>query len=88
MVLTQRLIAVMIIVIPGILAGYGWTLMRDAIFMNFSSSSASFPTFMFIGGLTLFILCSAFIAGFFIYRDKKKEKILLNRQEAKNPDQP
>ncbi|RKD26031.1 hypothetical protein BEP19_01260 [Ammoniphilus oxalaticus] len=83
MLLAQRLLAVLIIVIPGIMAGYGWNLMRDAIFANFTAAGTPFPVLKLIGGLTLFLLGTFFIAGFFLYRDKKK-KLLLSQHE--NPD--
>ncbi|MEW9669640.1 DUF2627 family protein [Ammoniphilus sp. 3BR4] len=73
MQLAQRLLAVLVIVIPGILAGYGWNIMRDAIFFSFSPEGGSLPIFKFIGGLTLFLLGVAFIAGYFVHRDKKKK---------------
>lgn len=84
MIITQRLLAVFVIAIPGILAGYGWNLMRDAIFTSFSSSGEAFPVLKMTGGLILFLAGVAFIAGFFVYRDKKKqEKLML---QNKNPE--
>lgn len=85
MLLAQRLLAVLVIVIPGIMAGYGWNMIRDAIFDNFSTAGTPFPVLKLIGGLTLFLLGTFFIAGFFLYRDKKKEKILLTQNQ--NPEE-
>ncbi|RXT13809.1 DUF2627 family protein [Ammoniphilus sp. CFH 90114] len=75
MLLAQRLLAVFVIVIPGLLAGYGWNIMRDVIFFSFTPEGGSLPVLKFIGGLALFLLGVAFIAGFFVHRDKKKKKI-------------
>lgn len=84
MVITQRLMAVLVIVIPGILAGYGWNLMRDAIFASFSTSGEAFPVLKLIGGLILFLAGVAFIAGFWVYRDKKKQNKIM--MQNKNPE--
>ncbi len=84
MIITQRLMAVLVIVIPGIMAGYGWDLMRDAIFTSFSSSDEAFPVLKLVGGLILFLIGVAFIAGFFVYRDKKKQNKLM--LQNKNPE--
>ena len=85
MLLAQRLLAVLVIVIPGIMAGYGWNMIRDAIFDNFSTAGAPFPILKLIGGLILFLLGTFFIAGFFLYRDKKKKNILLSQNQ--NPEE-
>lgn len=84
MIITQRLMAVLVIVIPGILAGYGWNLMRDAIFTSFSSSGEAFPVLKMAVGLILFLAGVAFIAGFWVYRDKKKQNNTL--LQNKNPE--
>ncbi|MCT2537503.1 DUF2627 domain-containing protein [Aquibacillus koreensis] len=66
-----RLIALLLLVIPGVIATFGIKLMRDALFGVF------FPIFFhstvqFIVGLLFFIAGLAFIAGFILHRDRKR----------------
>ena len=69
-----RFLALMILVIPGVIAGYGIKLMRDTIFQIVNSP---FPnlTLQFFSGVILFITCLSFIGGFIFYRDRKNGKI-------------
>ncbi|OIJ16013.1 hypothetical protein BKP35_03255 [Anaerobacillus arseniciselenatis] len=70
----QRFIALMILVIPGVMAGYGIKLMRDIFFKILHSP---FPALwvQFISGLILLILGVGFIAGFVLHRDRKNNKV-------------
>ncbi len=70
----SRIIALLIMVIPGVIAVYGVKLMRD---MVFGIASALFPWLwlQFLGGLILFLGGLAFIAGFIFYRDRKRNKV-------------
>ncbi|WP_102027091.1 DUF2627 domain-containing protein [Salirhabdus sp. Marseille-P4669] len=68
-----RFIALMIVVIPGIIATIGIKIMRDALF------NIVYPFFFsvviqFIIGLILFLGGLAFIGGFILHRDKKNKK--------------
>lgn len=68
----MRLIALFILVIPGIFAVYGIKLMRDALFGEFH------PMFFHIAlqgliGLLLLIGGLAFIGGFILHRDRKRK---------------
>lgn len=67
----MRLIALLILVIPGIIAVYGIKLIRDALFGEFH------PIFLHIGlqglaGLLFVIGGIAFIGGFILHRDRKR----------------
>ncbi|MBB6454208.1 Mn2+/Fe2+ NRAMP family transporter [Salirhabdus euzebyi] len=67
----SRFIALLIIVIPGIIATIGIKLMRDAIF------HIVYPVFFhfviqFVIGLAFFILGLTFIGGFILHRDRKR----------------
>ncbi|WP_096270541.1 DUF2627 family protein [Paucisalibacillus globulus] len=67
-----RLIAVILIFIPGVIAAIGIKLMRDTLFDDFH------PIFIHTGiqfaiGLILFIGGLAFLGGFIIHRDRKKQ---------------
>ncbi|KMK77008.1 DUF2627 domain-containing protein [Alkalihalobacillus pseudalcaliphilus] len=69
-----RFIALVIMLIPVFIAGYGIKLMRDSFF-QISNISFIPLAFEFILGLVLFIAGVAFIGGFIFYRDKKNGKI-------------
>ncbi|MUK87181.1 DUF2627 family protein [Ornithinibacillus sp. L9] len=69
-----RLIAVLFLLIPGIIAAFGIKLMRDTLFNDF------YPIFFHTGiqftvGLVLFLAGLSFIAGFIVYRDRKRQQI-------------
>ncbi|GGK19144.1 hypothetical protein GCM10010965_10320 [Caldalkalibacillus thermarum] len=66
----QRFISILILVIPGALGVYGWTLMREAFFTNFTPEG--FQWDMFLLGFFLFVVGVGFVGGFIFYRDKKR----------------
>lgn len=69
-----RIIAVILLFIPGALAVYGIKLMRDTLFNEFNP--IFFTTgIQFIVGLILFIGGTAFLGGFVVYRDKKRNRV-------------
>ncbi|MBS4173407.1 DUF2627 domain-containing protein [Bacillus sp. FJAT-49736] len=69
-----RLIALLILLIPGALAAYGIKLMRD---MLFGILQPPFPYLwlQFLVGFILFIAGLGFVAGFIFYRDRKRNKV-------------
>jgi hypothetical protein len=70
----KRIIALMILLIPGFLAALGIKLMRD---MTFGILQKPFPFLglqFLIGGI-LFIGGLGFVAGFIFHRDRKRNKI-------------
>ncbi|MBS4176399.1 DUF2627 domain-containing protein [Lederbergia citrea] len=69
-----RIIALILLLIPGILAGYGIKLMRD---MLFGVLQSPFPILwmQFMAGFLFFILGLGFIAGFILHRDRKRNKV-------------
>ncbi|WP_203361804.1 DUF2627 domain-containing protein [Bacillus sp. REN10] len=69
-----RFIALLILVIPGFLAGLGIKLMRDMLF-GISHPFFPFLWMQFIAGLLLFIGGLGFIAGFILRRDRKNNKV-------------
>ncbi|MFY0757654.1 MULTISPECIES: DUF2627 domain-containing protein [Metabacillus] len=77
-----RIFALLIMVIPGVLAGYGIKLMRD---MLFGILQAPFPNLwlQFIAGLLLFAGGLSFVAGFIFYRDRKRNKVQKKFQKNK-----
>ncbi|MCL6570492.1 MAG: DUF2627 domain-containing protein [Bacillus sp. (in: Bacteria)] len=70
----KRIIALSILVIPGILAVFGIKLMRD---MTFGILQVPFPFLwlQFLVGLLFFIGGLGFVAGFIFHRDRKKNKV-------------
>lgn len=69
----QRIFAILLMCIPGILGIYGWTLMRDILFDYVAGQP--FAWYPFMGGFILFLLALSFIGGFIFHRDKKRNKI-------------
>ncbi|EFM09861.1 conserved hypothetical protein [Paenibacillus curdlanolyticus YK9] len=75
-VVAARFIAVLILVIPGITATYGFLKMKDALYDYFISfgnetNTPSFAWLTFIVGLVLFAIGVSFIAGWIFFRDRK-----------------
>lgn len=71
-----RLLAVLIIAVPGVICAYGIKLMRDAFFNELHALYFHIGI-QFTIGLIFFIGSLAFIGGFIFHRDKKRE--LTNR---------
>ncbi|MCP3738549.1 DUF2627 domain-containing protein [Rossellomorea sp. BNER] len=69
-----RLIALIIMVIPGALAALGIKLMRDMLF-GILQSPFPYLWLQFIVGLLFFLAGLGFIAGFILHRDRKKNKV-------------
>ncbi|WP_047979963.1 DUF2627 domain-containing protein [Ornithinibacillus contaminans] len=68
----KRIVAALSLFLPGIIAAIGIKLMRDTLFDEFH------PIFVHTGiqfsiGLLLFIAGLAFLAGFIVYRDRKRQ---------------
>lgn len=69
-----RIVALIILLIPGVIAGYGIKLMRDMLF-GILQKPFPFLWTQFIGGLLLFVLGLGFIGGFILHRDRKRNKV-------------
>ena len=70
----QRIIALLIVVLPAILAVYGIKLMRDMVFGILVSPIPNL-FLQFIIGLLFFLFGLAFVAGFIFHRDRKRNKV-------------
>lgn len=70
----SRLIALVILIIPGITAGYGFKLLRDTMFGILNNPFPSLPL-QFAGGLACFMAGVGFIGGFIFHRDRKRNKV-------------
>ncbi|WP_107727595.1 DUF2627 family protein [Desmospora activa] len=69
----QRILALLILCIPGVAAVYGWTLLRDVFFDYFAGEGLhwglfSLGVFLFLGGIAL-------VGSFLFYRDAKRNQI-------------
>ncbi|WP_062104731.1 DUF2627 domain-containing protein [Bacillus niameyensis] len=69
-----RIVALIILLIPGVIAGYGIKLMRDMLF-GILQKPFPFLWTQFITGLFLLILGLGFIGGFILHRDRKRNKV-------------
>ncbi|WP_404403700.1 DUF2627 domain-containing protein [Jeotgalibacillus malaysiensis] len=69
-----RMIALIILLIPGVIAAYGIKLMRDMFFGLQVSWLPSLALQFFIG-LVMFLAGLSFIGGFLLHRDRKKNKV-------------
>ena len=78
----QRVIAILILCIPGALGVYGWTWMRN-VFFDYMAGKG-FDWLSFLGGLTLFLLGLAFLGGFIYHRDAKRNRFSRNSGERRN----
>ncbi|RSD27377.1 DUF2627 domain-containing protein [Mesobacillus subterraneus] len=69
-----RIIALIIMVIPGLIAALGIKLMRD---MVFGVLHTPFPYLwlQFLAGFIFFLAGLGFIAGFILHRDRKRNKV-------------
>ncbi|MFD0711072.1 DUF2627 domain-containing protein [Paenibacillus sp. GCM10027626] len=91
----SRFIAIMLLVVPGIGAMYGFLLMKDAVFHYFASFgdeeavsvSSSFEWGMFLIGFILFAIGVGFIGGWTFFRDRKRN-YLAPRFREKRPRPP
>ncbi|MEC2056857.1 DUF2627 domain-containing protein [Peribacillus psychrosaccharolyticus] len=70
----RRLMAFLILFIPGAFAAYGIKIMRDMVF-GIKLAPYPFLWLQFLVGLILMIGGIGFIAGFVLHRDRKKNKV-------------
>lgn len=71
----QRFIAVLLLVIPGLMATYGFLAMKDALFMGFADDSTGFMWGKMLLGIVLFALGVGFIGGWTFFRDRKRNYV-------------
>ncbi|AEV19978.1 MULTISPECIES: DUF2627 domain-containing protein [Geobacillus] len=69
-----RMIALLILVIPGLGAALGIKWMRDALF-GINGPLFSALWLQFLAGLALFAAGLAFLGGFLLHRDRKRNKV-------------
>lgn len=69
----QKIIALLILVIPFIIAGVGIKLMRDSIF-GIVIDPFTYTAFQFIVGLIMTIVGVWFIGGYLLHRERKNKR--------------
>ncbi|PFG13823.1 DUF2627 domain-containing protein [Bacillus sp. es.036] len=70
----MRLVALLVVLIPGITGVIGIKLMRDVLFGVVNPPFTSLVV-QFIFGLIFLIAGLAFVGGFIFYRDRKRNKV-------------
>jgi len=70
-----RLIAILLLVIPGLTATYGFLAMKDAFFAQFGGPDRHMLWGKFALGFILFALGVAFIGGWTFFRDRKRNYV-------------
>ncbi|ASA23081.1 DUF2627 domain-containing protein [Paenibacillus donghaensis] len=75
--LISRFIAILILVVPGLMAMNGFLMMKDDIFDYYSmhGDETTTPVFAWLhfgGGLLLFLAGMSFLGGWILTRDRKK----------------
>lgn len=70
----QRFIALVILLIPVFIAGYGIKLMRDTLFQILNWPYGSYY-FQFLVGMIALAAGIWFIGGFILHRDRKNNKV-------------
>ncbi|MEK8127504.1 DUF2627 family protein [Paenibacillus filicis] len=71
----QRFIAMLLLVIPGLMATYGFLSMKDAWFAQFETAGGSILWGKLLLGFVLFGLGVAFIGGWTFFRDRKRNYV-------------
>ncbi|MCZ8520623.1 MULTISPECIES: DUF2627 family protein [Paenibacillus] len=72
-----RFIAILMLVIPGLMATYGFLAIKDAWFAQFDAAAAD-PGILWgklLFGLLLFAAGVAFIGGWIFFRDRKRNYV-------------
>lgn len=70
----QRIIALIILLIPGLIAALGIKWMRD-VFFGIIHAPFSILWLQFLIGFILLLFGIGFIGGFILYRDRKRNKV-------------
>ncbi|MDR4936376.1 DUF2627 domain-containing protein [Rossellomorea marisflavi] len=70
----SRLIALIIMLIPGAFAALGIKLMRDMLF-GILQPPIPYLWLQYVLGLVFFVAGLGFIAGFVLHRDRKRNKV-------------
>lgn len=69
----QRILAILLLAVPGVIGIYGWTVIRDVVFHTFAGQSFDWLTFL--GGSACLLFALFIIGGFIFHRDRKNKRI-------------
>lgn len=88
----QRFIAILLLVIPGLLACFGFLNMKDSIFDYIAlhgddQSIVQFDWGLFILGAVMFFVGVFFIAGWVLFRDRKRNYVAPRFKEKREKPQ-
>ncbi|MDQ6421032.1 DUF2627 domain-containing protein [Paenibacillus sp. LHD-117] len=92
--LAARFIAILFLVIPGVVACFGFLKMKDALFVYFSEfgNDAITPDFewlTFLLGFVMFFAGAGFIGGWIFFRDRKRNYVAPRfKQKRPRPPKP
>ncbi|MBO9606286.1 MAG: DUF2627 domain-containing protein [Paenibacillaceae bacterium] len=84
---SSRIIAALLLVIPGVAATYGFLAMKDAFFAQFGPAENN-PHMLwgkFAGGFVLFAIGVAFIGGWTFFRDRKRNYVAPRFKAKRKP---
>lgn len=86
---TARFIAILMLVIPGLVACFGFLKMKDSVFDYFSAfgNDAVTPDFeltKFLLGLIMFAAGAGFIGGWTFFRDRKRNYVAPRFKEKRS----
>jgi hypothetical protein len=81
----QRIIALIILLIPGFFAALGIKWMRDTLF-GILHPPVPFLWLQFLCGFVFFALGLGFIGGFILHRDRKRNKVQPRFQKKQKSD--
>lgn len=79
----SRIIAILLIVIPGIMSTYGFIIMKEAFFAQFEPAVDHLPWGKLILGLFLFVLGIFFLGGWILFRDRKRNYVVPRFKEKR-----
>ena len=91
--IAYRFVAIMLLVIPGVIATYGFLEMKDAVFDYVAAHGSGvadvrFPWWRMIFGFILFGCGVGFIGGWIFFRDRKRNYVaprFKSRNRKKKP---
>jgi len=79
----SRMIAIILLVVPGVIATYGFLLMKDAFFAQFEPEIGHLLWGKMLWGLLLFIGGIFFLGGWILFRDIKRNYVVPRFKEKR-----
>lgn len=83
----KRFVAILLLLIPGFAATYGFLAMKNAWFAQFEAPGSGIAWLKFAVGFVLFVAGIAFVGGWIFFRDRKRNYVAPRfRQKRPRPD--